>query len=192
MCQGADRHSVVQRIVWILDDGNAPVRLDLSQAGGPVVAGAGQDDADYPAVAGLRGRAKQHIDARAVSVLARADGQPHVTILDHQVVVGRGDEDASRLEYVAVPGRPAGKRTCASQDPAQRARTSWGDVKHDADSGPQVWRKSSDYEPERLDAARGGADDDEVPSPFALIGHEHFVSLSTAYASTRLPTESLL
>ena len=53
----------------------------------PVVARAGQDHPDHPAVARFRRRPKEHIHGRSVTVLARADGQSDMTILDYQMVV---------------------------------------------------------------------------------------------------------
>jgi len=68
----APQHSGVERLDRILHEGAAPAGLDGRQAGGAIVAGAAEQDADGAPVVGLGGRTHRRVDRGAHTVLPRA------------------------------------------------------------------------------------------------------------------------
>jgi hypothetical protein len=145
--------------------------LDHRQSCGSVVARPGQNYADDSATgAGGRG-SEQHVDRRPVPVLAWSDRQSDACVLDDHMPVWRSYKDVAVLKRIAIPRRMAGEPTRPLQDAGERARAAGRYVKHNADRRLKVWLKSSDEPAQRLDAARGGPNDDEIPSGPAVIGH---------------------
>jgi hypothetical protein len=80
-----------------------------------------------------------------VTVFARTQGEPDMSVLDQEVVIGRSDEDDALPEPLAVAGRPAGQRSCPAEDVREHARAPGSDVEHDADRRTQVcWQPFHD------------------------------------------------
>ena len=79
------------------------------------------------------------------------------------MVVRRRHEDVTGEEPLAL-GRGTGRQsTVPGEDRRQRTRRPGRHVQHDEDGRRQVVRQSPDEVGERLDAARRGAHDDDVP-----------------------------
>jgi hypothetical protein len=76
--QGVDRHTGVQGVCRVLDDGQAATRLDRHQPGRTVVKGARQHHPHHPGGVLTRGAAEQRVDGRPVAVLPRPPSQVHM------------------------------------------------------------------------------------------------------------------
>ena len=145
----------------VLDDDRAAGLLDPSGALGAVRAGAGQDDGDQALAEDLGGAGEEQVDrgfGAARLVAAERDG----VVGDLDVAVGRHDVDDARPEcLVLVHGadRQAERRP---QDLAEVADPGRVEVLGDDDRRREIGGQGRDELRERLDAAGGGADDDEI------------------------------
>src|SRR5205085_136844 len=103
---------------------------------------------------------------------ARPALDPQAAVVDPHVAVGHADVDRPGVERVAVAGRARRQRPDAVEDGRKEALPAGGQVQDDDDRHLQVvWQTARDRL-QRLDAARGGADDDEVvPALSVRLGH---------------------
>ena len=100
--QDCPGHPVEQGLVRVLhDDLPAAVRDDHG-AGDPVARSAGQDHRHDVRVVCQRRCPHERVDRRAVAILAGTPDHPDATVLDHEVMVRRGDEDGALAQRLAV------------------------------------------------------------------------------------------
>jgi hypothetical protein len=74
-----------------------PPGLDRKQSRCAIIASAAQDDTNDPRTMFARGAAKEDVDRRSMTVLARAAGQDHVLILQQEMMMRRGAVDAAAV-----------------------------------------------------------------------------------------------
>ena len=99
---------------------------------------------------------------RPVAVLAWAGREPDVSALDHEMVVGRRDEDDPLPKPLAVARRPARQRSRPAEDVREHARAPRRDVEHDADRRTQIGGQPLHDPRQNLDTPRRGAHHDQV------------------------------
>src|SRR5215207_5186059 len=169
------RHAIDDGFLGILHDGHATPRLDRQQPHAPVVEGSREDDADHPRTVDPSGRAEQRVDRRPRVILTRSTGELDPAGADEQMAVRRGDIDASGFNCLAVPGVGGWQRTGPAQSLREPADGVWRNVNDDQERGWEVPRKARDQGGEGLNAAGGGADQDDV-----TLGHQSPVYVKTA------------
>src|SRR5829696_10524175 len=89
------RHPGVERIFGVLDDRDATSRLDGKESGGSVFQGARKDHPNHPSRILAGGTAEQRVDGRPVAVLPWPAGKMDVAGPHQDMMIGRGDVDAS-------------------------------------------------------------------------------------------------
>jgi hypothetical protein len=113
---------------------------DRAQAGRTVVQGAGQHHGDRARSQGSGGGPEQHVDRRAVPVFLGAPGEQHRVVHDHEVVIGSGDQDDSRLQLILVRGQPHLQRGAPGENRRQRVPPARRDVQDDENPAGEVRR----------------------------------------------------
>ena len=103
------RHARRERLVGILDDGDAAGRLDRRDPGRSVVERSRQHDADHAWAVLPRGGSEQRIDGGTNAILRGGVHRPHAAVEHDQVLVGWSDVDPSVLERLSV-GRMRGRQ----------------------------------------------------------------------------------
>ena len=166
MLERVARHTGVERVRGILDDGHAPPRLDGQQPGGPVVQGTREDDADHTVRVLAGGAAEQWVDGGPVAVLARPAGEVHVAGAQQNMVIGRGDVDVAGPDRLAVLDVGGGQWATAAQDLGQGAGPGGRQMEDHEHGCLEVVRQRGGQVGERLHAAGGCADDHD-----AVVGH---------------------
>ena len=112
----------------------------------------------------------------------RPMSQHDTSVDDEQVGIGVGDDHLARAQDHAVAGCPHGQRAGAGQDLREVAARARRQVQGDEDGRGQVGGQLAGEGPERLDAAGGRADDDQVSHPRSVV---HAAGLPPAARSTR-------
>ena len=84
-------------VLRVLRDGQPAAAPDRPHSQGPVRAGPGKEDADRPLLPIFRQRAEEEVDGHPNAVLLDRLGQIEDSVADAQVLIGRNDVNAVRL-----------------------------------------------------------------------------------------------
>jgi hypothetical protein len=118
-----------------------------------------------------------------VAILQRPFDDPHLALLQQQVVITGRHEDAAMLERLVVPRMLGGQRAHAREDLRQEAAVLGRHVEDDADGRGQVTGQLRDQLREGLHSAHRGPDDDDVvvvaPGHSSPLGREDSSTVAT-------------
>lgn len=163
VAQGVARHRRHDRVKRVLHDRHAAELFDGAKPRGSVVEVAGQNHADDTIAAGVRRRTEQRIDRRTEAVLFRSARDAQIiAALDEQVMIRRRDVDVRVLDALAVERVRRGQATGARQNLRQKAGSGRRGVQHDENRGGQIGGQPRDDLLQRLYAACGRAEYDDV------------------------------
>ena len=140
--------------------------------------------ANEPSYIGYLGR-------RSEPVLFRATRDADPPVLDHEVVVGRGDVHPAGFQLVAVDGVHGREETGAGQDVGEDALAHRRDVQHHEHRGSQVVGQPTDDRRQCVDTPRRCAKDNQGTGllvPLVDIPHHAPVALQ----GTPSPSPNLL
>src|SRR6185369_7551552 len=115
----------------------------------------GQDNADYFAAMGDRGGAKQGVDTRPGTVLARAFRDEYLGSCNHQMVIGRSHIDGAASERRSVLCLAARQVAAAFQGFSESLRADiGGQVLNDEDRSWKLFWKLSDQSRQSVHTSR--------------------------------------
>jgi hypothetical protein len=162
--QRVARHVRPGGVLGVLHHVDAAPRLERHQPGRAVVQQPGEHDAHGAVPGPHRRRAEQRIHRRAGAVLLRAAPHQQVpAVLGHQqVAVRRGQVDLPALDRLAVLGVACRQRPGPGEDRRHHRARGGRDVLHHQHRRRQVVRQGAAQAGQGIDAARRGADQDEV------------------------------
>lgn len=123
-----------------MHDGRAAELLYSPESRRSVVQSARQDDANDARSVGLRRRTKERVNRRAKAILLRPFGDANNSRLDQQVMIGRRDVDAPRLDLLFVCGVCRGQRSGAREYLIEYARRLRRGVQNNEDRSCEVFR----------------------------------------------------
>ncbi len=115
------------------------------------------------------GRFHQAVHRRPWPAAGRLLADADVVVRDHDVPVGGDDVDDARLELLLHGDAPDLRRGPPGQDLLEVAGSSWIEVLGDDDRCRERLIQTGDEDPERVDATRGGSDDDDLR--YACLRH---------------------
>ncbi|MGC4121566.1 MAG: hypothetical protein QM765_44715 [Myxococcales bacterium] len=151
-------------IIRILHRSCTAAAFDGSQAGAAVIESAGEDHADCSRAGGDGGGAKERVDRGAGAVLVRPASQGDVVVLDHHVMVRRGEIDRAGLDGLALVGQAGLQEAVAADHLVDLGAMEGGEVKDDEDGGGEVQGELTGEGCQRFDASGRGAHYDEIAS----------------------------
>ena len=156
------RHAVELRALEILREHQPAGVVDVADSARAVAASTGQHDRDRPCAAVLGERPEEHVDRQRELLLAVALAQEQPAAGDDHLLLRRNQIDVVGFDRHAVFDEMDRQQRVPRQQFVHQALEVWRQVLDDDERHPGVFREVVEEAHERIEAAGGRADADDV------------------------------